>query len=290
VKKYSIFFAFSLIVLSYSAMAAKISVVKNNKVMIELEGESASPGSEFFVMNPQNKRVAIVKVTQAKGGRAVAEITKGSAKVGYTLQAKSGGGAMATSQASGGDNYYEKKLSQKMHNGNSWGLVGGYLMNSMTVVTSRINAALSGSGFGALGYYDYAFSPDIVLRFMGGMETFNVAGTNTAASPANCTIDCNVKIQYASLYGYGRWNFMQGDYKSWLGAGVGYLYPTSKTSTVFDPNELGANQVFTVALGTDIRTGNKNYIPISVEYNLYPTTATVKANIITVRLGYAWNL
>lgn len=295
-KKHSIFFALSLFILSQSALAAKISQVKNNKVIIELEGEAATPNSEFFVINPAGKKVAIVKITQVKGGRALANILKGTAKPGYTMQARgSAGAAAAASRGSGaattGDSYYDKKLSQRSHSGNSWGLVGGYLMNSMTVVTSSINASLSGSGFGALGFYDYALSPSLVLRGMGGFETYNVAGTNTAASPGNnCVADCNVKLPYLSMYGYGRWNFLQGNYKSWLGAGVGYLYPMSPQSTVFAKSQLGANQVFIFSAGMDVRMNAKTYLPVSFEYGLYPTTATVKAHIIYLRLGYAWNL
>jgi len=297
VKKYSIFFAFSLLVASHAALAAKVSVVKNNKLMIELEGENASPGAEYFVMNPQNKRVAIVKLTQVKNGRAVADLLKGSAKAGYTLQLKSGGSSAATSSSassgspSGGDEYYDRKLSQKSHSGNSWGVIGGYLMNSMTVSTSSMKIDMTGSGFGALGYYDYALSPSITFRGMGGLETYNVAGSNAAASPSNCTTNCDVKIQYLSMYGYARWNFMQGDYKSWIGGGVGYLYPMSAPGgSVFANNQMGANQIFVLSGGTDIRLNAKNYIPVSLEYGIFPATATVQAKILYLRLGYAWNL
>jgi hypothetical protein len=295
VKKYSIFFAFLLLLTGYSALAAKVSAVKNNKIMIELEGESASAGAEFFVLNGQNKKVALVKVTQAKGGRAIAEIIKGSAKPGYLLQAKGGGGSMSTSSSSksdsSSDDYYDRKLNQKMHNGNSWGIVGGYLMNSMVVSTTSMQINMSGSGFGALGYYDYALSPSLVFRGMAGLETFNVAGSNSAASPSNCTTNCDVQIQYLSFYGYGRWNFMQGQYKSWIGGGAGYLMPTQKPGgSVFANNTMGANQIFVVAGGMDYRLSAKNYLPISLEYGLYPSTATVKAQIIYLRVGYAWNL
>lgn len=304
-KKHSIFFALLFFALCPSAMAAKISQVKNNKVLIDLEGSTTTAGAEFFVINPAGKKVAIVRITQVKGGRALADILKGAAKAGYGMQARgAGGAAAAASAASGsggsqqgrdssaaGDSYYDKKLSQRVHSGNSWGVLGGYLMNSMTVVTSSINANLSGSGFGALGFYDYSISPSLVLRAMGGYESYNVAGSNSAASPGNnCTTDCNVKLPYLSMYGYGRWNFLPGEYKSWLGAGVGYLYPMSPQSTIFTKSQLSANQIFVFSAGMDVRLSNKNYLPISLEYGLYPTTATVKASIIYLRLGYAWNL
>jgi hypothetical protein len=293
VKKYHVFFALFIFFLTHAALAAKVSAVKNNKMMIALEGESTSPGSEFFVLNDQGKKVALVKITQVKGDRAVAEITKGTAQPGYSLQAHGGSGVSTSASASSSkDSYYDKKLSQTVHNGNSWGVVGGYLMNSMAVQTSSINTNMTGTGFGALGFYDYALSPSIILRGMGGFETYNVAGVNSSASPGSaCTANCDLKISYLSMYGYGRWNFLQGNYTSWIGLGSGYLYPmTTPTSTVFTSGQLGANQIFVFSAGMDIRLHNKSYIPITIEYGLFPTTATVTATIIYLRAGYAWNL
>ncbi len=291
-KKYSVIFALSIFLQTYAALAAKVSLVKNNKILILLEGESTSPGSEFFIINAQGKKVAIVKITQVKGDRAIAEIVKGTARPGYSLQAHGGTTSTNASSASSGDNYYDRKLNQKIHNGNSWGIIGGYLMNSMAVQTSSITTNMTGTGFGALGFYDYAISPSITLRAIGGLETYGVAGSNSSTSPGtSCTTNCDLKISYLSLYGYGRWNFTQGNYKSWIGVGSGYLYPmSSPTSSVFTSGQLGANQIFVFSAGMDIRLNNKNYIPISLEYGLFPTTATVKANIIYLRAGYAWNL
>jgi hypothetical protein len=295
VKKCYAIFALFIFILTPSAFAAKVSVVKKNKMLVMLEGDSVSVGSEFFVLNSQGKKVALIKITQVKGHRAVADITKGTAQVGYSLQARGGGSgtaASSSSSSSASENYYNKKLSQKVHNGNSWGVVGGYLMNTMQVGTSSIATSMTGTGFGALGFYDYALSPSITLRAMGGMETYGVAGSNSSASPgSSCTTNCDLKISYLSLYGYGRWNFLQGNYRSWLGIGSGYLYPMSTpTSSVFTSGQLGANQIFVFSAGTDIRMNAKNYIPISLEYGLFPSTATVKANIIYLRAGFAWNL
>lgn len=259
--------------------------------MIVLEGDSTAIGNEFFVLNPQGKKVALVKVIQVKGDRAVAEITKGTAKPGYGLQSRGGSSTISSSSASNEDSYYDRKLNQKTHNGNSWGVVGGYLMNSMTVKTSSITSSMSGTGFGALGFYDYALSPSLVLRGMGGLENFAVAGTNSSASPGtSCVGNCDLKITYLSLYGYGRWNMTQGNYKSWIGAGGGYLYPVTTSSTVFTTSQLGANQVFIFSAGVDIRLNNKNYIPVSLEYGMYPSTSSVEAHILFLRAGYAWNL
>jgi hypothetical protein len=295
VKKYSVVFAVSLLFLSNLALAAQISAVKNNKVMLALEGESASPGAEFFAINPQGKKVAIIRISQVKGDRAVGEIVKGSAKQGYTLQAKSGGATAPTSSAGTEDSsYYDKKLSQKIHNGNSYGILGGYLMNTMSIsYVDAIKTSMTGTGFGATGFYDYALSPTLVARGMVGLEQYIAKGSNTATAPAttDCTTNCNINLTYLSMYGTGRWNFMQGNYKSWIGGGIGYLYPMSKSSTAFpNSSQLQANQIFTVSAGTDIRLNNKTYVPVSVEYGIFPASPTVTASIIYFRAGYAWNL
>lgn len=297
-KMFKALFALSFFFATSSVFAASISVVKNNKVMILLEGESASPGNEFFALNAQGKKVAIVRVTQVKGDRAVAEILKGSAKPGYKLQSR--GGAASSSASKSGrastDDYYEQKLNQRTHTGNSYGVVGGFLMNSMSAsfipyvgANYKAQPTMSGSTFGVLGFYDYALSPSITLRAMGGVEQFAVSGS---ISTADCsfTTTCNLNITYLSGYGYGRWNFYQkGDYKAWAGGGVGYLYAMSKASTFLKPDQISANQVFVFAGGLDIRMNAKTYIPISLEYGLFPSSDSVKANIIYLRAGYAWN-
>lgn len=297
-KKSTVLFALSLFFLSNSAFSATVSAVKNNKIMMSLEGESTSVGAEFFVINPQGKKVAIVKVLQTKGDRALAEIVKGTAKQGYSLQSRGGGGSassMSTSPSEGSsseNSYYEKKLSQRVHTGNSYGLLGGYLMNSMTITATGLNTSMSGTGFGASGYYDYALSPTLVARAMVGLEQYVVQGSNSSTTPVSCTTNCDVNLNYLSIYGYGRWNYLQEtSYKAWLGGGAGYLYPISKSSTAFtNTSQLQANQVFVAAAGVDVRLSGKNYMPISIEYGLFPTSSTVSANILYLRLGYAWNL
>jgi len=282
VKQNSFLFAFISLFIFNPAMAAKVSVVKGNKIM--MQGESTSVGDEHYVLNEQGKKVAIVRVIQAKGDRAVAQILKGSAKQGYTTQPKSGGGSMSTSAGGSGGHF-------SGGSGNSFGLMGGYLMNTMNVQATGLTSGMSGSGFGVLGYYDYALSSSFVGRVAAGYEIFGAKGANTASSPVNCTTNCDVNINYLSLYAYGRWNAIQGPYKLWLGGGIGYLYPMSTSSTVF-PNsgQLQANQVYVAAVGMDIGLSNKNYIPVSLEYGLFPSSSTVTANIIFLRAGYAWNL
>jgi hypothetical protein len=299
VKKYFVLWTATCFLFSSASLAAKIAQVKDKKVLITLEGESTAVGNTFFAMNAQGKKVAIIKITQVKGDKALGEISQGSARPGYLIAPRTpgGGGSSGTASAGSSDSYYDRKLSQRDHNGNSWGVVGGYLMNTMTatfvsgtpITSTRITANMTGSGFGALGYYDYLFSPTIALRGMTGVEQYKVSGSIATADCA-ATTTCMVDLNYMSFYGYGRWIFLPGKYKSWVGGGFGYLYAIGKSSTVLRQDQISANQIFVFSLGTDIRLSAKNYIPVTLEYGLFPSSDSVKASIIYLRAGYAWNL
>jgi hypothetical protein len=297
IKNFAVLFL-SLVSFSSFAMAAKVLQVKAKQVLISLEGEHAENGNEFFAINPEGKKVAIIIIRQVKGDKAIGDIAKGSARPGYSLTAKpSSGAGSASSNGSSSDSYYERKLSQRDHVGNSYGVVGGYLMNSMTatftggtvVAPTKVTASMSGTGFGALGYYDYMFSPSITLRGMGGYEQYKVSGSIGTTDCGGTTL-CTVDLSYLSFYGYGRWTFLPGKYKAWVGGGLGYLYAVGKSSTVLRQDQISANQIFVLALGADVRLSAKNYIPVSVEYGLFPSSDSVKASIIYLRAGYAWNL
>lgn len=301
--KIKILFASSVLMFSSMSLAMSVTQVKDTRLLIDLQGESASVDSEFYVINAQGKKVAIVHVRQVKGGKAIADIVKGTAKPGYTLQPRTGGGSSSaggSSASSSDDSYYEKKLSQRARSGNSIGVVGDYLMNSMSANFNAgpsfgsypVTSAMSGSGLGVLGYFNYTYSPSITLKGMAGMEQYNVSGsTSTGTADCSGTLTCNVKLTYLSFYGYGVWNYYNAaKMRAWLGLGGGYLYAASKSSTVLNQSALTANQIFVFAAGTDIRMTPKMYIPISVEYGMFPPSSTVKASIIYLRAGLGWYL
>jgi hypothetical protein len=41
-------------------------------------------------------------------------------------------------------------------------------------------------------------------------------------------------------------------------------------------------------MGLDYFVGNKNFIPVSLEYQLFLSSDTVSANAILFRAGYGW--
>lgn len=304
-KLYSRLLASALVLtLASSVHAASVAGVKGQKVLINLEGDSAEVGDEFFLINPANeKRSAIIRIKQVKGGKALAELVRGKAENGYTLRAKAASPMSADytpaseenrsgkSAATGGDNYLRVLKD-------SWGVMGGYIMNSMDAeisyrdnlnITQRTSASMSGSGFGAGSFYDYVLTQSLVGRAYAGIEQFNASGTASSAGCAGST-NCDAKINYLSMYGVLKWYPLQDKYRMWAGGGMGYLLALSKSSTALNESQISTNQVFTAAIGLDIQRDRKNYIPISLEYNLFPSSDTVKASMILIKAGWAWNL
>ncbi|MNT24019.1 hypothetical protein D3C72_1594680 [compost metagenome] len=181
---------------------------------------------------------------------------------------------------------------------NSWGALGAITMNTMDANisntdifgnTTKTPASMKGNGFGAGGFYDYVFTPDMVGHASAMLEQFNSTGS---ASTAACkgTTNCEVNITYLSLYGLGKYYFTKDKLRWWGGGGMGYLLALSKSSTALNESKISANQVLTLAFGGDYQMSRHNYIPFSIEYNYFWPSADVTANQIILKAGWAWNL
>lgn len=287
-----------LCLLATTSHAASVSAVKGKKVLISLEGDAVTQGDEFYLINPDTqKKAAVIRIIQTKEGKALGELIKGRASSGYTLEAKGSSRMSAdvtptspTSPTSSGG--YLRSLKD------SWGVLGGYLMNTMQAdisyrdsfgASQKSSASMSGGGFGVGSFYDYLLTPSLVGRGYAAIEQFNVAGSASAEACAGST-NCDAKINYLSLYGLVKWYPLQDKYRVWLGGGMGYLLALSKSATALNESQISTNQVFTLGGGLDVQMNRKTYVPISLEYNLFPASDTVKASTISIKAGWAWNL
>ncbi|WP_413613294.1 hypothetical protein [Bdellovibrio sp. HCB-110] len=301
-----IFAACLLVFWTSSAFSASVSAVKGQKVLINLDGDATSEGEEFYLINPSNnKRTAIIRIKQVKGSKALGEIVKGRASQGYSLQAKAPSKMSAEVSDPSSENSSDEETPVARNDmsylrvvKDSYGITGSYIMNTMDAdvsykdgfgISHKTSTSMSGTGFGVGGFYDYAFSKDFVGRGYAAMEQFNVSGNASEAACADST-SCDAKINYLSLYGLIKWYPLQGKYRGWLGGGMGYMLALSKSSTALNESQISTNQVFTFAIGSDIQMSRKNYIPVSIEYNMFPASDTVKASMILIKGGWAWNL
>lgn len=282
------------------AHAASVMTVKDKKVLLEIGGmEDTLVGDEFVLVDLEGKRKGLVKVKQVKGHRAIAELLKGSADEGYTLLRRKSEGSRLSRAVRPDENEISSdstfaKLSR--YTGESMGVLGSLVNTSMSVdvrggsgVTARTTgASLKGTSFGVLGYYDHPFLKEFHFRGMGGLE--QVQGSGSIGTP-DCggSTSCDFSVMYLSAYGLAKFNYLMTDMKAWVGGGLGFLIALSKSSSVLDTSQISTNQIYQIATGVDIPIGKSGaYVPIVLDYGIFPASDTVRANMITLRAGYAW--
>lgn len=282
----------NLIIFFLPVVSLSQSVVKIGKteVLLNLEGKTLENDQEFYIVDGQGKKKAQIKISAVNSKQAKAKIIKGKVqeiKVGMKLSERA--------MASVGETTMTESTTKISKTRNSWGVLGSYMMNSMNAKFSysgtNQSAAMSGSGFGVLGYYDYSFNKDLQLRAASGLEQFSAKKKmDTAVCEKGATTECNVSISYLSFYGIGKYLLTKGNNKTWVGAGMGYLMAMSKSSTVLDTGLITSNQVLTLSFGVDVGMSANQLIPISFEYSLFPSSSTVSASVISLKVGFGFGL
>lgn len=258
--------------ISVQAQAIKITVVKNGKALLDLEGETVKTGEQFVALDEEGKKKALLTIRQVKNNKAIAGIDKGQAKEGFVLEP------------------YEKRSrsARSSKEKSSFGIMAGYNMNSMTAKPVGGSVSMSGTSYSLLGFYAMDLDRDISAKFIGGYQTLKATGS---ADSAICTgsTDCNVDLSYLTIEALVRYRFVKGQTMDfWGGAGLGFLFPMSKSSNVLDTSKITTNQTINVALGLDWYLKKKEFVPFQLEYAMYPNNSTSSASQIMLSAGYAW--
>ncbi|MGE5085925.1 MAG: hypothetical protein ACM3MG_06450 [Bacillota bacterium] len=275
----------SLITLAISstALAAKITVVKQGKGLVDLEGDSAASGDRFFAVDPSGKKRALVEVKQVKNGKAVINVLKGTIAAGYSITPST---TSSSDKRGGTEQSNEKSLSGS--NRSSWGMTAGFVNSSMTAKTTSGSVSMSGTSFDLLGYYQTYLDKNISVRAFGGYQTLSVAGSGSflCNGSSNCTAD----LSYLGLGALVRYSFYRTQSLEFTaGAGLGFLFAMNKSSNILDTSKITTNQTVIGSLGLDYYLSRKNYIPIQFDYAIFPDNNTSSAAQMSIRAGYGWN-
>ena len=268
--------------------AAEVTKVKGSSALVDLKGDAASPGDQFFGIKSNGKRGAILRIVKVKGEKAIAKVLKGTATAGMTLEFKpaksaKSGGAMASGSGDGGGRGMSAGKSRSY-----WGGLFGLGMDKMTVNVETANGtqsvAMSGMGFSAKGLFDYELFKQVWFRGTAGLEGFSTSGS---AICGDGSASCDAKIFYIDFDFIGRYMFSTGNVRPWLGGGIGLLFPATKSASALDSSSISTTNVIIVGGGLDWFISPTMYIPVSVEYDLLPKSNEVEASAITLRAGFA---
>jgi hypothetical protein len=292
---FSIFIIGSVLFAS-PVFAAEVAKIKGKSALIDLKGEPAAPGDMFYALSDDGKRRGIIKISKVKGDKAIGKIVKGKADVGMSLELRpaSGGKSSAVAASDSGDSPTSDDSAaegKKMH----WGAIFGITQTSMKAQVNDFDdstqvfgsTSMTGMSYSAKGLFDYELFPRIWFRGSSGLEGVDVSGSSICGSGNNNA--CTAQIWYLSFDFLGRYVFAEptAKWRPWAGAGVEMLFPLSKKASALNTKTITTTSVMLVSGGVDWQLSPKYYIPISLEYGIFPSSSEVKANWIGVRAGFA---
>lgn len=283
-----------LLVFSISiANAASVVKVVKNRVLVEFDqsNEKLAVGDRFIVI-VQGKRRAIISIQQVKNSRAIADIEKGTAEVGGTLQpvgkkAKSNNTEKSVSESGSGSN-----SGRDQGNANKSGILIGVVvgMNQATQEVTAVNAAnnrnetisMKGTGFSARAILDLPFMGELGILGRFGLEQFKVTGNSSVSA-------VSTDILYASGDALVRYNFSEGNVRPLAGIGAGLQYPVSKSSNILDLSQVSATMNLLALGGVGFAMTEKLQGLITAEYAYYLPSNNVKTNYLAFRAGVTWD-
>lgn len=263
----------TLISIFITSTSYAISVInmKNNRVLIDLQGEPLSIGDRLGARDSSGKARALLEIQQIKGNRAIAVVTRGRMDMGYHLSPLNTGG-----RSSG------RSQSPSKSSLNKWGVMAGYTMSNMKVKLpqSGETASLSGSSFNFDGMYQMHLDGNISVRVVGGLETLNAKGSSSIG-------DKKVDISYLGAEALVQYTFLRRQSMDvWAGAGLGFLFAVNKSSDILEESKITTNQTIVGSLGVDYKLKGRSFIPFQFDYAFYPDNSSTSANQMIFRLGY----
>jgi hypothetical protein len=263
-----------LILLTFSrvSLAMSLDSIKDSRVLINLDGNAVKPGDTILVSDTSGKRRAFVKVAQVKGNRALGNIVKGKLTMSpssYVLQPHESGSSASRGPRSSPPS--------------AWGVAFGYAQNKMSVNAPSVD--MTGSGYNVEGFYERLIDGSVSMLTRFAYQTFKVAGTAATAACVN-SINCSVDLSYLGLDGLVKYSFFTPKITYWLGAGLGFSFPMSKSSNVIDVSKISVSQKILGDVGLNWYLNRKTYIPVGFEYAMFPSSGGVSSSQIILRVGY----
>ncbi len=281
-------FVIPFLLLCTYANAAEVRALKGDRMLIQLQGSQFNVGDIIKIQNEMGETRALGKVIKV-AGRFAEAIFRGHPQIGYSvvifpkraLERKLRQIRNRQGEMSGGGSSYSP--SGPSHT--SYGVLAGYNSATATVkLNNGDSVSLKGSGLSLMGFMDHPFRDWFSFRGEAGIDQLNLSG----ATDTGCSGACNAKINYLSLDLLARFTHRKWHGVWWGGAGVNVLFPLTKSSTALASSSISGTMTYVLAVGYDLqmhRPGNP-YIPIQIQYQLFPNSATVTAHTIEFDIGY----
>lgn len=268
---------------SLPAFSANIKAIKGRKVLIELKGDTVNVGDVYRVKNSSGQKTGLVKISRVAPKVAEAQL-KGKAKKGDSVDVSE---KIASSKAKSSKKS-NSQGSKSTEYGKSSFYIGGILGFSsskaeIALPNQTANVNLSGTGFSVKALADFQVYEFLWFRGLAGLEQFNVGGEN---APDCNNSECTAEVNYLSLDLWGRAVLGTGSFRPWAGLGFTVLFPASKESTALDEDKIAATSTFNIGGGFDYFLSPTTFVPVQVDFALFPKSDDVVASSIAARVGF----
>ncbi len=276
--------------------AAIVTQSKNGKVLIDNQRDEVEVSQEYYLLNLEKKKVAVVRISVVKKDKSIAYIIKGQSDGTESLLLKSE--ASVTDKI---PTFKENTTNVETKPTTAYRLTQkklSILLNLMTSTMSALeadaqppnpqveNVQMTGTSIGITAAYDFPLRSWFEFRGTLGYEPFTVSGTSTITG---CDLaksqDCNADISYLSAGAYARFDIYKSQTSIWLALGTIAKFPIAKKSTALKTDDLKLAGAYSFAAGLEYFMNHKIFIPFSIEQQYFINTETVKANQLSIRSG-----
>lgn len=275
-----------------TALAAQVAGVKGKQVLIR--GNNLKNNGLYYVV-VQGKRQGIVRIKKVQGNKGLGLLLKGRAAKGANLVQRS---AKPSSVAKGKPSSPSRKsttprrsTAPSQHNPPSEGFYGlggaiAYQQNKSSIkFNSGDSDSLSGSGISFKAFGDYMFTEKIHLRGEVGTLAFKSEGADKCFGEI-----CRMNISYlgATIGARYIFNSINSRVRYWGGAAGSLIFPLSTGNTnAVQVEDVSSTMLFHVGGGLDYDLNDKYYIPVTVEYVMFPPSDDVSSSMIQLKVGFA---
>lgn len=263
-----LFFTFLFVCLQ-QAQAYKVLEIRNNKILVDLEGQILERGDYLKTLSGAEFQGRAIVIT-IRPGQAIGKLQDGNFTVGEQVQ---------RIKADPKFNEEAIKVSLQFKYLNN-GISVKQRDNSFPTPNSE-TVTMTGSSVGGFAVIDWP-TDWFLLRGSLGMEPVEVKGTarfNSCLSKTstNCTVDINYIAASAAIrYDYYRKNRLV----TWVAAGSGIKFPLNKSSTSLNQGAIGIANSILVSTGADYLITKKYFIPVGMEYH-YSLNYSEKVPVIS---------
>lgn len=300
----------ALLLLSFTAQAeTTVQSIRNDRALLQSDSaEEVKADATLYTLTSEGKATAQLKVLQIKDSQAVALIIRGKALVGQragplsmkgTRSANKNGRNSQDSIQNSNDSDDKPTPSLKSLNSysktvqDSQQLVLMTSQSTMSVLKVAGNTAttvnMAGTVISVLYGYQTLLTDSVAVKIAGGLQTLSASGQAALDACANFTTSqCKIDISYLAVQGSLRYFLIQSKINFFLGLGGGNYLPVNASSNALDKSAINNNQAFIGEAGLEYQLNRKTYIPISIEMIQFPSSPSVKAQILNLSVGYGW--